>query len=104
MRLFVIGAHAIAVTAALSLPIGTFTISAAAQDGDAVTVTGIMSDAGVECGAMRGDDGVLYTFRRTIQIRQFHPGDRIRIEGRVQPASTCQQGTTLAVTHAEKIN
>lgn len=99
---FIIG-PLIAVAAVMTLSIGTSTTSAAAQAANAITVTGTMSDAGVECAAMRGDDGVLYSFRRTMQIRQFLPGDRIKLEGRVQQVSTCQQGTTLAVTRVEKI-
>lgn len=104
MRPFVVRIRAVAFVAALTLSTGVSTTPAAAQAGDPVTVSGTMSDAGVTCGAMRSDDGVLYTFRRTAQIRQFHPGDRVKIEGRVQPAAICQQGTTLVVTRAEKID
>src|SRR5688500_11206758 len=73
---------------------------AAAQD-RAISVVGVLTDEGVLCRALRGNDGVLYTFRRNQLSDRFQPGDRIRIEGTVAPVSICQQGTTIAVTRAE---
>ena len=77
--------------------------NAAAGDSDKIAVTGTMTAEGVPCLAMRGDDGVLYTFRRTPLAREFRPGDRIEAEGTIAPASICQQGTTIIVTRARKL-
>jgi hypothetical protein len=50
---------------------------------------------GVECPAMRGDDGRLYTLAG--DIGRFGPGDRVRVRGQRADASICQQGTTIEV-------
>ena len=63
---------------------------------DIVTVTGTLSNEGVECQALRGDDGVLYTFTRG-DLASFAPGDRVTVKGTVVPMSICMQGTTLSV-------
>jgi hypothetical protein len=74
-----------------------------AEGGAPVSVTGTLTDQGVPCWALRGDDGVLYTFRRTPETRQFKPGDRIRVEGRIVEISICQQGTTVVVSRTERV-
>lgn len=63
---------------------------------DVVTVTGTLSNEGVECQALRGDDGVLYTFTRG-DLASFGPGDRVTVKGTVVAMSICMQGTTLSV-------
>ena len=59
------------------------------------TVTGTMTGEGVECPAMRGDDGRLYTLAGATGF--FPPGTRVRVEGERAQASFCQQGTTINV-------
>lgn len=68
-----------------------------------VKVTGTLTDEGVECPALQGDDGQLYTLNRSA-VEGFEVGDRVRVVGKVAQASFCQQGTTLDVLNikAEK--
>jgi Protein of unknown function (DUF5818) len=63
----------------------------------AVSVTGTLSKEGVECPALRGDDGKLYTLTPA-GLGTFGPGDRVHVEGKVAEVSLCMQGTTIAVT------
>ncbi len=58
-----------------------------------IAVSGVVTDEGVECRAMRGDDGVLYTFRDLPD--EIEAGDRIEVRGAEMGDSTCQQGVTL---------
>ena len=60
-----------------------------------VTVTGLLTDEGVECPALRGEDGVLYTL--VDKPDPFKPGDRVTVTGLPVEISTCMQGTTLRV-------
>jgi hypothetical protein len=76
--------------------------AANSQTGGAVTVTGTVTDEGVQCRALRGDDGVLYTIRHTDAVRALRAGDRVRIEGRTAVVSNCQQGITIEPTRLEK--
>ena len=64
-----------------------------------VTVTGELTEEGVECQALRGDDGELYTVAGGLE--GFEPGDRVRVVGRVAQMSFCMQGTTLGVQTVE---
>ena len=93
---------AASVAGGLTFAPGLAPLAAAAEPGTTITVVGTLTDEGVTCGAMRGDDGVLYTFGRTATIRSFRTGDRIKIEGKVAAVSICQQGTTVVVTRVEK--
>jgi len=63
--------------------------------GRRLTVTGRLTDEGVECQAMRSRNGILYTLSGN--LRGFKAGDRVRVVGRVAEMSTCMQGTTLAL-------
>ena len=62
----------------------------------AITVTGTLSNEGVECPALRGDDGKLYTLSPRA-VGGFGPGDRVTVTGTVAEVSTCMQGTTIVV-------
>jgi LysM repeat protein len=64
------------------------------DDGEFVRVRGVLTGEGIECQAMRGDDGRLYTFNR---IRGYGPGDYVEIRGTIAEFSFCQQGTTINV-------
>jgi hypothetical protein len=68
--------------------------------GAAVSVTGTLTKEGVECPAMRGDDGKLYTLLPPA-LGKFGPGDRVHVEGSVAEMTECQQGTTVVVTKLE---
>lgn len=58
-------------------------------------IEGRLTDEGVECPALRGTDGKLYTL--TGDLGRFRAGDRVWIEGTAARISFCMQGTTIAV-------
>jgi hypothetical protein len=60
-----------------------------------VTIEGVLTDEGVTCPAMRGDDGELYTLAG--DIGDLQPGQRVRVTGEVAEMSICMQGTTIEV-------
>lgn len=62
-------------------------------------VTGILTREGVECPALRGMDGRLYTLAG--ELGRFQPGDRVRVHGSEAQVSFCQQGTTIDVSRIE---
>jgi hypothetical protein len=78
--------------------------AAYAQSGDpgqgdenrSVRVVGVLTDEGVECPALRGDDGQLYTLTPR-DLQGFEVGDRVAVVGKVAQISFCNQGTTLEV-------
>jgi len=70
------------------------------EPGTVVTVTGVLTDEGVECQALRGDDGRLYTIGADLE--GFDVGDRVRVRGQVAEMSFCMQGTTLTVEEIER--
>ncbi|HEX8271380.1 MAG TPA: DUF5818 domain-containing protein [Longimicrobiaceae bacterium] len=77
----------------------TDTAGGAAPAGE-TRVTGRLTDEGVECPALRGDDGRLYTLAG--DTGGFKPGDRVTVAGTVAEMSTCMQGTTISVRSIEK--
>ncbi len=66
-----------------------------AASAEPITVTGLLTDEGVECPALRGEDGVLYTLVE--KPDPYKPGDRVTVTGVPVEVSTCMQGTTLQV-------
>jgi hypothetical protein len=90
------GSFGCTVVAAVMVMAGT-----AAADGtqhgmsDPVTIEGVLSDEGVTCPALRGDDGELYTIAG--DIGELQPGQRVRVTGEVAEMSICMQGTTIAL-------
>jgi hypothetical protein len=83
-----------AVLLALVLPAAA--AAEAPAPGAEITVTGMLTDEGVECPALRSDDGRLYTLA-TRDLGSFHSGDRVTVEGTVAEVSICMQGTTIEV-------
>jgi hydrogenase maturation factor len=69
------------------------------EPGAKIVITGKITDEGVECLAMRSDDGTLYTLGRP----QNPPasGQRVRVTGTIAGASFCMQGTTINVETIE---
>jgi hypothetical protein len=80
-----------------------FNVSARAQTSNDISVTGTLTDDGVLCRAMRGDDGKLYTMRRNQALAEFKTGDRIKVAGLVAEMSICQQGITIVEKKIEKV-
>ncbi|HEU0175638.1 MAG TPA: DUF5818 domain-containing protein [Blastocatellia bacterium] len=93
-------ACALAVGGAGTQPNATVERRTSAQQSQSVTVTGKLTNEGVECQAMRSDDGKLYTL--TGDLKGFRTGDRVKITGRVAEVSSCMQGTTLGVEKIER--
>lgn len=60
-------------------------------------VEGVLTAEGVECPALRANDGTLYTL--TGDLGGFSPGDRVRACGQVALMSICMQGKTLSLTN-----
>ena len=81
-------------------PSAAFEHQTTAQQSKSMTVTGKLTNEGVECKAMRGDDGKLYTL--TGDLKGFRAGDRVKVTGRIAEMSTCMQGTTLGVEKIER--
>jgi hypothetical protein len=63
-------------------------------------VVGTLTNEGVSCQAMRGDDGQLYTL--TGNLGAFRPGDRVVVVGPIPQSSICMQGTTIRVNTIER--
>lgn len=70
------------------------------KPGKKVWVRGVLTDEGVECQALRGDDGILYTLAGPVE--GYAVGDRVRVQGTIAEVSTCQQGTTIGVIKIQK--
>jgi hypothetical protein len=66
---------------------------------DLLMVTGVLTNEGVECQMLRGDDGRFYALLG--DIGGARSGDRLRVTGRVAEMSICMQGTALAVETVE---
>lgn len=67
-----------------------------------VVVTGTLTDEGVECPALRGDDGQLYTLTGAA-LDGIETGDRLRVRGSVAELSYCMQGRTIDVGAVERL-
>lgn len=70
-------------------------------DSDRITVSGVVTGEGVECPALRGNDGRLYTLAGN--VGDLEPGDRIQVQGQRAEVSFCQQGTTIDVRRYRSI-
>ena len=91
---------AFALSGAGTPPSAAFERQTTSRQSQSITVTGKLTNEGVECKAMRGDDGKLYTL--TGDLKGFRTGDRVKVTGRVAEMSTCMQGTTLGVEKIER--
>lgn len=69
--------------------------SQASNEGGRVTVTGRLTSEGVECQALRGDDGQLYTLLG--DLGRLSVDTRVRVIGERVELSICQQGITIRV-------
>lgn len=72
-------------------------VAAGPPPGTRVEITGTLSNEGVECPALRGDDGKLYTLTDP-SSGGFRPGDRVHVAGEVAGMSLCMQGIPLTGT------
>lgn len=67
-----------------------------------MTITGVVTNEGVECPAIRADDGKLYTIAAKDR-EKLKPGARVKITGEVAEMSTCMQGTTINAVTIEEV-
>lgn len=67
---------------------------------DTITITGVITDEGVECLAMRDDAGRLYTLAGAPAWAT--PGLRVEVRGTAAEMSFCQQGTTISVESIDR--
>ncbi|MGZ8866790.1 MAG: DUF5818 domain-containing protein [Thermoanaerobaculia bacterium] len=63
-------------------------------------ITGTVTGEGVECPAVRTEDGKLYTIA-TAERGKLKPGVRVRITGEIAEMSMCQQGITISAERIE---
>ena len=69
--------------------------NSADKDRVSITVVGRLTSEGVECQALRGDDGQLYTLLGDLGTLSVDA--RVRVSGERLEFSTCQQGITIRV-------
>lgn len=69
--------------------------------GGDLRVEGRITDEGVECLAMRSQDGKLYTLAG--RTEGLNPGDRVVVTGSIAQMSMCMQGTTISVATVRKL-
>ena len=79
----------------LEEPVVTMPVAHKSSHRPTIRVTGVITREGVECTALRGDDGKLYTLAG--RAGGFQPGDRVRVIGKLAQVSFCMQGTTIEV-------
>ncbi len=65
-----------------------------------MTITGTVTNEGIECPAVRGDDGKLYTVVGKDR-EKLTAGVRVRITGTIAETSICMQGITINATKIE---
>ncbi|MCI0431109.1 MAG: DUF5818 domain-containing protein [Rhodospirillales bacterium] len=85
--------------ARLLLSGGSISVAGANQapDRGEICIRGQLTDEGIECPALRGESGVLYTLAG--DTGGFEVGDEVCVCGTVAEVSFCMQGTTIASTH-----
>lgn len=62
---------------------------------DNFTITGEITDNGVECVTFRAEDGTMYALAN--KASRFRPGDKVRVTGHEALMTTCTEATTLIV-------
>lgn len=72
-----------------------------APEAQTVTLRGTLTDEGVECRAMRGDDGRLYTL--VGDLSEVAVGDHVELEGKRAGMSICMQGITIEVEKIRRL-
>lgn len=82
---------------AAGLAVAAALFAAGPVHAEEITVTGTINADGVECTAMTGDDGTLYTLVPRQALGLVQPGTRITVTGTIAEISMCQQGTTIEV-------
>ena len=82
------------------------TSPAAPSEGDSpsgvktIKVQGQLTSGGVECPAMKADNGTIYTLLG--DLKGFKAGDRVVVEATPVEVSFCMQGTTIRVVQISR--
>jgi hypothetical protein len=97
MSILVLGLLAMAGCLATTAPAAT----PKPEEPGVLRVQGQLTSEGVECPALKGDDGRLYTLA-TRDLKGFKAGDRVVVEGKIVEVSFCMQGTTISVDSIAK--
>lgn len=71
-----------------------FVVASTGQEAG-MRITGHLTDEGVECPALRSDEGTLYTLAG--ETAPYEVGDRVVVVGAIVEFSVCMQGTTVRV-------
>ena len=69
--------------------------NATSREQSTITVVGRLTNEGVECQALRGDDGQLYTLLGEVGVLPVDT--RVSVLGERLELSSCQQGITIRV-------
>jgi len=69
---------------------------------NALFLSGVLTSEGVECPAMRADDGTLYTLLGDLQ--GLSVGQRVRVDADLVEMSKCMQGITIMIRRIEVDN
>jgi hypothetical protein len=89
------GPHFFLVTDEQDQPLAISNVFVVTAPDRSLTVRGRVSDEGVECTALRGEQGELYTLAG--ELGDVRPGDALEVEGTLAEVSFCQQGITIDV-------
>ena len=86
--------------AVITAPLLALSVLTGTADGASAShptvVQGVLTDEGVECPTLRGDDAKLYTLAG--DLRGHEIGDRVLVVGTVAHVNFCQQGTTISIS------
>ena len=76
-------------------------IAPPAEPDDRHAVSGVMTDEGVECQAMRGRDGQLYTLIG--ELEGYGAGEAVEVRGTEPEVDLCLQGITIEVEEIRRL-
>jgi hypothetical protein len=83
-------------------PATATTVSAKEESKSTMSIEGVVTKEGVECPAVRADDGKLYTITGKDRDK-LKPGLHVKITGEIAQMSTCMQGVTIVASEIEFI-
>lgn len=99
LRFFLTGLIGVALAGCATAPGAPTAPDSPANDGTA-RVQGRLTAEGVECPALRSDDGTLYTLLG--DLKGLKTGDRVAVEGTRVEISFCMQGITLQIKRLDR--
>ena len=94
------GPHFFLVTDQTDRPIAISNVFIVTAPDRSLLVRGWITDEGVECTAMRGEEGELYTLVGV--LGDASPGESVEVAGTISEISMCQQGLTVDVSQLRR--